>query len=161
MYLLVPAGFKSWLIGNLRVWSGSCRAAGFLSGLSCIPSSAPTPSLTLALPACLLLISRYSGLCNNPPSQWSFPQAFVPYCILQYQERGDLREVSSSLTEASVPSLLAVLLKVLGGFLWQFYRMCPIVLEIFTLFSKIKFVLKRKKKSSDCRCLGVRSVWSR
>lgn len=47
---------------------------------------APTPSLTLAcLPACS---QSSSGLCNNPPNQWSFPQAFVPCCILQNGREG-------------------------------------------------------------------------
>lgn len=62
-------------------------AAKFL--VSCqgyLVSLAPAPSLTLAcLPTCS---QSSSGLCNNPPNQWSFPQAFVPCCILQSGREG-------------------------------------------------------------------------
>lgn len=47
---------------------------------------APAPSLSLA---CLPTYSQSSsGLCNNPPNQWSFPQVFVPCCILQSGREG-------------------------------------------------------------------------
>lgn len=65
---------------------------------------------------------RSSGLCNNPPSQWSFHR---PYCPFQCPGKG--REgkgptggaVVVPTEHVSHSPFVAVLLLILGGFLWH------------------------------------------
>lgn len=55
------------LIGNLLgyLWSGSCQAPGFLSGLPCVPSTSPFPD---PLPACLPVPSPLPGCAITLPT---------------------------------------------------------------------------------------------
>lgn len=95
---------------------------------------APTPSLTLAcLPACS---QSSSGLCNNPPNQWSFPQAFVPCCILQSGREGPHGRGSHHPLYKSQPLPCCCHSHGPGGFLWHSYRMGSIVLEILIFLKK-------------------------
>lgn len=102
---------------------------------------AATFSLSLAcLPAC----SRPSGLCNNSPSLWSFPQASLSLTMpCNRQGEGTFgRNSHHPLQKCQPLPLVAVILMKLGGFLWPSSRTCGIILEV--LIFKKKSVKKEK-----------------